>query len=51
MNEFNNFFQSAAFNIDVASYLDVENGKFSVGIDILTKICNTLGARIEIVKE
>ncbi len=25
MNEFNNFFQSAAFNIDVASYLDVEN--------------------------
>jgi DNA-binding XRE family transcriptional regulator len=34
-----------------ATISNVENGKFSVGIDILTKICNTLGARIEIVKE
>ena len=34
-----------------ATISNVENGKFSVRIDILTKICNTLGARIEIVKE
>ena len=34
-----------------ATISNVETGEFSVGIDILTKICNTLGARIEIVKE
>ena len=34
-----------------ATISNVENCKFSLGIEILTKICNTLGARIEIVKE
>lgn len=27
----------------------IENGKYSVGLDILSKICNALGKRVDIV--
>lgn len=35
-------------NLRAATISNVENGKFSVGIDILAKICDALEVKIEI---
>ena len=36
-------------NLRAATISNVENGKFSVGIDILAKICDALEVKIEII--
>ncbi|WP_165157895.1 helix-turn-helix domain-containing protein [Parabacteroides sp. ZJ-118] len=36
-------------NIRPATISNVENGKFSVGIDILARICDALEVKIEII--
>lgn len=36
-------------NLRAATISNVENGKFSVGIDILAKICDALKVKIEII--
>jgi len=36
-------------NIDAANLSRIENGKYSVGFDILSKIANVLGAKVDLV--
>lgn len=40
-----------ASGVNFANIYKIENGKYNVSIDILGKICEALGCRIEIVEE
>lgn len=40
-----------ACGVSFANIYKIENGKYNVSIDILGKICEALGCRIDIVKE
>lgn len=35
--------------LDRANISKIENGRYNIGIDILQKVCDALGARIEVV--
>ena len=39
-----------ASGVNFANVYKIENGKYNVSIDILGKICDALGCKIEIVK-
>lgn len=40
-----------ASGVNFANIYKIENGKYNVSIDILGKICEALGCRIDIVEE
>ena len=40
-----------ACGVNFANIYKIENGKYNVSIDILGKICEALGSRIDIVEE
>ena len=40
-----------ASGVNFANIYKIENGKYNVSIDILGKICDALGCRIDIVEE
>ena len=40
-----------ACGVNIANIYKIENGKYNVSIDILGKICEALGCRIDIVEE
>lgn len=40
-----------ASEVNFANIYKIENGKYNVSIDILGKICEALGCRIDIVEE
>lgn len=40
-----------ASGVNFANVYKIENGKYNVSIDILGKICDALGCKIEIVKK
>ena len=42
---------AALAGLHAANFSRIEAGKFSVGLDIISKIANVLGARVEIVKQ
>lgn len=38
-------------DIDAANLCRIEQGKYSVGLDVLSKIANALGAKVELVEQ
>lgn len=38
-------------NIDAANLSRIERGRYSVGLDVLSRIANALGAKVDLIKE